>query len=308
MNATAELPPAIEANPDRETLEQSVTRLADAIGGLSPRRWGKHAEIDRVGFELPRLPKMDVHTLAALIHLPEANEIVTAECNHCKEPIQCRRVVAPFVACDRCIKKASDDAAMERHRKHWERTCPDLYRKTDTTHPEFPKAIWQGIKTEYDANPGQSFFFFGPSGSAKTRTAMLLLKRALIRKNVEVAVIWPEKLSNLTQRAFDNSETYFDRMAKVGLLLLDDALLTACREAKLMDALKMLVDARMRAELPTIITSQIGTEEELTQGKEYGEAKGADIERVKALLRRLREKSRVISFAKVVATESEGSF
>lgn len=306
--ATIEAPEAIQANPDRETLSQSITRLADAIGGLSPRRWGKHAEIDRVGFELPRMPKMDVHTLSALMTLPEANEIIEAQCNHCETAIRCRRIVAPFVACDECIKKAKDDEALERHRKHWERTCPELYRKTDTKHADFPVSIWQGIKAEYDKNPGQSFFFFGPSGSAKTRTAMLLLKRALIRRDVEIAVIWPEKLPNLAQRSFDNAETYFDRMAKVGLLLLDDSLLTACREPKLMDALKMLVDARMRGELPTIITSQIGSEEELTQGKEYGEAKGADIERVKALLRRLREKCRVVSFAKVEATKEAGSF
>jgi DNA replication protein DnaC len=305
---SAEAPTAPATSRPAETLEQSLVRLTDCVGHLNPKRWGKHAEIARTPFELPRMLPMNVYTLAALVQLPEANEVITAECNQCHEPIECRRIVAPFVACDPCIKKAKDAVAMEKHRRHWEATCPELYRKTDTKHADFPLAVWNQVKADFDANPGQSFFFFGPSGTAKTRTGMLLLKRALLRRNVELAVIWPEKLPNLTQRAFDNAETYFDRMAKVGLLLLDDALLTACREPKLMDAVKLLLDARMRVELPTVFTSQIGSEEDLTQGKEYGEAKGADVERIKALLRRLREKCKVVNFSKVEPKEGEGSF
>jgi hypothetical protein len=302
--------PAIptEATGSVESLETSIVRLTDAIGTLSPRRWGKHAEIDRVSFELPSLPWMNCHTLAELVQLPEANEVITTKCNQCGEVLTCRRIVAPFVACDSCIKNAKDAAALERHRKHWERVCPDLYRKTDTKHADFPASVWAGIKASYDADSRQSFFFYGPSGSAKTRTAMLLLKRALLRQDCHVEVIWPEKLNRLTERAFDGGETYFDRMAKVGLLLLDDALLTACREPKLMDALKLLIDARMRSELPTVVTSQIGSEDDLKDGKEYGEAKAADLERIKALLRRLREKFRVVSFAKAEPKEGESVF
>ena len=138
----------------------------------------------------------------------------------------------------------------------------------------------------------------------KTRLALLMIRRAMM-KNKWVGVLWPEKLRSLTQ-GFDN--TTFDHYAAYDVLLMDDPLLTACRESKLVDAVKMLVDVRMREKRPTIFTSQIGTEEELSDGKEFKEAKAADMERIKATLRRIKDSCKVITFAKAVPADGEAAF
>lgn len=302
---TADLQPATDAPRRVETADQFVAWFADVVGHLNPKRWGRHNEIDRVGFELPRMPKMNLHTLTALLALPEANEMIRAKCNHCETTFECRRIVAPFVACDACIEKHQTDAAMERHRKWWEHVCPERFRKTDVAMSSFPKAIWQEAKAAYDANPKQSFFLYGPTGTCKTRVGMLLLKRALVRHDSKVGVLWPEKLSTL-KSTFET--TVFDRYAEYDYLLLDDTLLTACREPKLVETVKQLIDVRMRHERPFIVTSQIGQEEELKEGKEFGEAKAADIERIKALMRRLREECKVIGFAEAKPKEGESAF
>jgi hypothetical protein len=298
-------PAIVENAAPSETLEQSIARLADIIGGLNPKRWGKHEEIDRVKFELPRMPGMNMHTLSALLELPEANEVIQAKCNHCETTVECRRVVAPFVACNACIQKHTDDAAVERHRKYWESVCPKRFIDTDTKREDFPLAIYNAEKKRLSENPSQSFFLFGPTGSCKTRVAMLLLKLNLHWWNKRVGVLWPEKVRMMSQ-GFET--TVFDHYAAFDVLVMDDVLLTACRESKLVDAVKQLVDVRMRENRPFIITSQIGTEEDLTEAKEFGDAKNADQERIKALLRRLREECRVVSFAKAEPKEGEEKF
>ena len=42
---------------------------------------------------------------------------------------------------------------------------------------------------------------------------------------------------------------------------------------------------------------EVGTEKEIAEGKEFGEAKDADLERIRAILRRLRDSCQVVSFA-----------
>ncbi len=284
-----------------ETLEQTIARLADVIGHLNPKRWGKHDEIDRVAFELPSLPRMNVHTLAALTKHPLANEMVRVKCNHCPTTFECRRIVAPFVACDACIEKATHDEKMKLHQRYWEHVCPERFRKTDPKHKDFPLAVFKDLRKE---DPKKSLFLYGPTGTCKTRVGMLLLQHHLVRDQ-RVGVLWPEKLRSLVQ-GFDNST--FDQYANYDVLLMDDVLLSACRESKLVDVVKQLIDVRMRHERPFIITSQIGQEDELKEGKEFGEAKSADLERIKAVLRRLREECKVVSFATAKPAEGETAF
>ncbi len=251
---------------------------------------------------------VSLNCLSDVIFSPQAQKVVKAPCRQCGCEVQTIAINSPFVACDPCIEKHKKDERTNRHREYWEKICPERYRNTDVKHAAFPKAIWETIKTDYDQHPKQSWFLYGPTGSAKTRTAMLLMKRALHRHDAQVHAIWPEKLAMLLKQSYDERESYFDRMAKMPVLLLDDALLTACRESKLMDAIKLLFDARMRAELPTIFTSQIGNEEDLAGGKEYGEAKAADLERIKALLRRLKEECKIVPFGPVTVAADQSSF
>jgi DNA replication protein DnaC len=210
----------------------------------------------------------------------------------CETVVECTRIVAPFVACDACRSRIAKEDLAAIYQKTWERICPERFRKTDTTHADFPRAIYADLKK---GDPKQSLFLFGPTGSSKTRVGMLMLKRALLRGR-RVGVLWPEQIHLLT-KGYDNA--MFDRYADYDDLLLDDSFLTACRESKLLDTVKLLLDVRMRHERVTIFTSQIGTEEEIASAKEYGEAKTADLERIKAIIRRLRESCVIVSFAQV---------
>lgn len=282
-------------------LGRDIARLADAVGSLSPRRNSRAPEIAKCKVDIFGC---SVAELAALINHPDSQRVVTAKCNHCDTMLETIAINAPFVACDPCRSKAQKAEANERHRKYWEHICPERYRETDLNHPDFPKAVWDDVKKAYDENPGQSFFLFGPSGQCKTRVGMLILKRALIRHNKRVNVLWPEKLKTIAG-GWENSA--FDTYAAHDLLLLDDSLLTACREPKLIDALKQLIDVRMRHNRAIIVTSQIG-EEGVKSGKEYGDAKQADLERIDALVRRLREVCKVIPFVKAEANAQAGGF
>ena len=256
----------------------------------------EHKEMDFFG--------CSISNLAAVLADPYSQEVIEAKCHHCDTMLQCRRIVSPFVACDPCIEKHVHDEKMKRYQKYWEHVCPERFRETDLNHVEFPKAIYAELKQLMTANPSQSFFLYGPTGSCKTRLGMLLLKRALLNDR-HVGVLWPEKLATLKE-SFGETKT-FDRYAEYETLLLDDTLLTACREPKLTETLKQLVDVRMRHNRPFIITSQIG-EEGFKSGKEFGELKEADIERISALVRRLREECKVVSFAKAAPKKGESAF
>lgn len=270
---------------------------------------------DRAGTVLPislcRLAEFEgtqIANLSELISDPYSQELTTVKCNdgmhiraRCETLVECRRIVAPFVACDTCIARIAKEDLAKIHKASWERICPERFRKTDTTHADFPRAIYADLKA---GDPKQSLFLFGPTGYSKTRVGMLMLKRALLR-GLRVGVLWPEKLRMLTS-GFDT--VAFDRYAEYDALLMDDSLLTACRESKLLDTVKLLLDVRMRHERLTIFTSQIGSEDEIAQAKDFGEAKSADLERIKAIVRRLRESCRIVSFAKVEAGDNQGAF
>lgn len=276
------------------SLAHQIVRLADAVGQLNPRRGGRIVEIGEIA---------EVGALATITQVANPEEMLPACCPHCGTETTIARVVAEVApgswACDACRSKAEKEDRHNRARKVWEKTCPPLYRETDPNHPDFPKAALDDL---LKCDLSQSLFLYGPTGAGKTRLAMRLLRHHII-KGQAVSVIWPHQLRTL-QQGYDNSR--FEEAENVDVLLLDDALLTACRESRLVDTVKMLVDARMMKMKRTIITSQIGTEDDLKDGKEFGEAKSADLERIRALLRRLREKFRITPLVKADTSTTEG--
>lgn len=252
----------------------------------------------------PDLAEMTVWELAHLHQHPEhpMRELVDSACSQgCGATFQCERWVSQVTCCDECATKSKEADALARVKKHWEKICPKGFRDTDKTHAGFPKVQLAELK---DWNCDKSLLLYGPTGQGKTRLGLLMLKRSMMR-NHWVGVLWPEKLRSLVQ-GYDS--TVFDHYAGFDVLLMDDPLITGCRESKLVDALKNLIDVRMREKKVTIITSQIGSEEELAGAKEFGEAKTADMERIKAIVRRLREDCKVVSFATAVAVQGEGEF
>lgn len=283
-----------------ETLPQSITRFADAVATLNPRISGRIRLLSHVTLDFFDCMVQD---LGVAVESAYANELVEQKCHHCEAVLTCRRIVAPFVACDECISKHRQAERLEHHRRYWEHVCPERYRDTDTKHADFPRAIYAELVRD-EADAGKSFFLIGPTGRGKTRVAMLLLKRALVRRDAHVGVLWPEKISTLRSN-FDT--VAFDNYAGFDVLLCDDALLAAVREPRLLEMIKQLVDVRMRHKRPTIFTSQIG-EAGLKSGKEFGELKQSELDRIDALIRRLREVCQVVSFGEAKPAEGEAPF
>lgn len=292
------------AAPNPAGVERAIVRLADAIGMLKPsasdRRDG-HISAIRCGDDLADL---SIAELAYLHNHPEhpMRELVDATCSQgCGAAFQCERWVSQVTCCDECGNKSNEADALVRVKKHWEKICPKGFRDTDKSHAGFPKVQLEELR---DWKGDKSLFFYGPTGQGKTRLALLMLRRAMM-KNHWVGVLWPEKLRSLVQ-GYDS--TTFDHYAAFDVLLMDDPLISGAREGKLVDALKNLIDVRMREKKAMIITSQIGSEEEIAGAKEFGEAKAADLERIKAIVRRLREDCTVVSFAAATAGAQEEAF
>ena len=245
-----------------------------------------------------------VNQFAELLRSPEANEVITTQCTRCGTELQCTRFISNFVGCDYCIEKFLTEEKMQSARKYWETVCPERFRSTLLEHPDFPKSIYLDAKKRFiDLGFKKSVFLIGQTGAAKTRVGFLLLKQALLA-NLNVGVLWPEDIPKLRTN-FDS--VTFDKYANYAILLVDDALMTACREPKQSDLLKQLIDVRMRHERATIFTSQVGSEA-FKGGKEYGELSAADLERVDAIMRRLREDCFIVNFATPVTTKDEEHF
>lgn len=299
--------------PDR--LEGQIARFADLIGTMKPsaaQRRDGHISTLSIG---DIFDGISMGQLASLGRIPDhpMMQMIEVECHGAPAPgggrtpcptgarFQCRVYFSEVTACDDCVARYNEADAMGRVKKHWEKICPKGFRDTDKAHAGFPKVQLDELK---DWVGTKSLFFYGPTGKGKTRLALLMLKRAMM-KNHWVGVLWPDKLRSLVQ-GYDS--TTFDHYAAFDVLLMDDPLITGGRESKLVDAIKNLLDVRMRENKATIITSQIGTEDELAGAKEFGDAKTADMERIKAVVRRLRESCQVVSFGQAVAGQAEGEF
>lgn len=237
--------------------------------------------------ELPLFEIQAAH-LPALIADPYSNELIDAKCHHCETVLRCRRIVAPFVACDPCIARIQAEERITARREHWLRICPPLFQRTDVNHREFPQAQYKEAK----AIPlAKSLLLLGPSGCGKTRVAMTRMKFALLA-DIQVKAIWPEQLERY--KGYD-SEARIEALKQFGLVLLDDPLLTACRTPALADVLKNIIDILLRHEIAFIVTSQIG-EEDFHEGKSFGDLKQSDRERGLAIMRRIKEAATVITF------------
>ncbi len=283
-------------------LEKDIVRFTDAIGLMNPKSSSRYDTLGETVFP-DWLGGCRIGDLPAIMADPYTQELVSVKCNHCETMIECRRIVSPFVACDSCIERIQHDEKINMYAGYWKQVCPANYRETNIHREGFPLAIWKEVQQLDKATPGQSFFLYGPTEAGKTRVAFLLLKQALLRGE-RVGVLWPEKISTLKTHF---KTDVFDHYASYDRLLLDDTLLTACRESEMVDLVKMLVDVRMREKRPMILTSQIG-EEGVQDGKQYGEVKSTDLERIAALMRRLRETCTVVPFVKAVPAPGEMPF
>lgn len=219
-----------------------------------------------------------------------------------KERFKCMAYFAELTVCDDCRNAALHDMHIAKAKGYWESICPSSYRDTDKKHAQFPTGIFS---TMSDYKGQESLFLYGPSGSGKTRCAMLLLKRCLLA-NQHVGCLWPEELKHAAH-SFNDRLRYLRQYARYDLLLLDDALLTGAQDEKMASFLVDLIDMLMRSKHRFIITSQIGGDDYTDQAKKSDRTTKVDMDRIDALLRRIRQSCKVVPFVSVTAPAAEGS-
>jgi len=232
-----------------------------------------------------------------------AAQIVDTKCSVCGKPLQAMRFFAAITACDECCDKVKLEWKLEQHRDYWHSICPPGFRDTKTTHPQFAKAQYDQLK---DYVGTENLLFYGPTRTGKTRLALHLLKRLLLTQGLYVGVVWPEQLKEA--KHIMNRLQRIEELGRVKILLLDDALLTGAQDERLSDFLKDLIDYRLRQQHATIITSQIGSEDYIEQAGKFDQPTKADLQRIKALLARIKESYRILSFASAKPTSEEIGF
>lgn len=243
--------------------------------------------------------------LAAIGQSPEcaAMQMVEVECSQgCGAKFTCVKVFAALTACDACRKKSDEKDALDRAKKHWEHICPQGLRDTDRDHADFPRAQYEQLRSWIGDS---SLFFYGDSRTGKTRLALLMLKRALL-KGKFIGVLWPEDFDAMKNHRTPKEELH--RYGAYDVLLLDDVLLSGARDERLSGWLKNLLDYMIRHKRHWIVTSQIGGDDYAEQARKFGDIDKSDEKRIEALLGRLRENSQVVPFTKAVPVGTEEAF
>ena len=267
-----------------------------------------HIPVQRVGDlhafrDMGNMPDLSIAGLASLRGNPDAMKMVPTKCNKCDCDIEAPNWTRFSCVCDKCREEIRLADITEKVSKYWAAICPPAFLDTKKDHPNYPKAQDTELREWLG---GESLLMFGPSGAGKTRLAMQLLYRCLLVRTMKVGVLWPEQLKS-TKWSHDRLELT-QKWGSYEVLLMDDALLTGAQDEKIADFLKDLIDYMMRYKRIWIITSQIGGSDYEEQLEKFGEATKADKERVKALLRRIRDQSRVVPFVPVVPAAGEQNF
>lgn len=105
---------------------------------------------------------------------------------------------------------------------------------------------------------GKGLLIYGGVGTGKTYTAASIAN-ALIDKGIPAMVTNFARISNKLQERFEKKQTYLDNLNKFDLLVLDD--LAAERSTEYMQEIVYnVIDARYRAGLPMIITTNLSIE------------------------------------------------
>lgn len=195
-------------------------------------------------------------------------------CHKCNTAKQCK--VNPFgseriVAClCKCAADARDKQQRDDERREFMLRC-EKYRRLgfadekmrnwtfandDMSNPTLTHAMQKYVEN-FDTlrEQGKGLLLYGTVGSGKTYAACEVAN-ALIDKAHPVLVTNFATLVNTLQEKFDSRQTYIDSLNKFDLLVIDD--LAAERDTEYMqENVYNIIDARYRAGLPVIITTNL---------------------------------------------------
>lgn len=166
--------------------------------------------------------------------------------------------------CNDCDAKREQakNASMSRERQlmeDWRRLCPAEYALTDET--QLPRHQW-GACRQWFANrqtSGLGLLLAGPARKSKTRCMWATLKLLHMTGVKWECWLWSELLRKLAGHfavSSADADNFVTHMSCIPLLALDD-LGHDVSNARAMDTLKALLEARTRCRLPTIITTNL---------------------------------------------------
>lgn len=130
------------------------------------------------------------------------------------------------------------------------------FANDDGSNPKLTHAMRQYVANFDDfKDQGKGLLLYGSVGSGKTFAACMAAN-ALIDKGHPVLVTNFATLTNTLQERFDARQQYIDSLNRFELLVIDD--LAAERDTEYMqETVYNIVDARYRAKLPLIITTNL---------------------------------------------------
>lgn len=199
-------------------------------------------------------------------------------CGKCNTPKQCFVEVFGAIRKPPCLCKCKvEEREREEEARRQHEFAMKVQRYRSIGFPESEMANWN-FAADDGSNPkmstamqnyvqhfdefrkqGKGLLLFGNVGTGKTFLAACVAN-ALIDKGVPCLVTNFARIANTVQGLFEGRQEYYDSLNKFPLLVLDD--LSAERKTEYMQEIVFnVIDARYRAKLPLIITTNLTREE-----------------------------------------------
>lgn len=206
------------------------------------------------------------------------NEDGLLMCHKCHTPKQCRVTVFGKTNTVHCICKCEQEAEKERERereRHERMLRRDKYRHAgftekhmqqwtfandDMSNPKLTQAMRNYVEHFAEMKKqGKGLLLYGDVGTGKTYAACEVAN-ALIDEGMPVLVTNFARLCNTLQGMYEGKQQYIDSLNRYVLLVIDD--LAAERDTEYMqEQVYNIIDARYRAGLPMIITTNLSGQE-----------------------------------------------
>ena len=181
------------------------------------------------------------------------------------------RIVPCICACKAAAIKAEDEARQQREffdrvKRYRQAGFPESEMQTwnfaadDGTNPKMTAAMQNYVQhfAEFRSR-GKGLLLFGDVGTGKTFLAACAAN-ALIDRGVPALVTNFARIANTLQGMFEGRQEYLDSLNHFPLLVLDD-LSTERQTEYMLEIVYNVIDARYRARLPLIVTTNLTREE-----------------------------------------------
>lgn len=180
--------------------------------------------------------------------------------------------IAPSICKCRADELKAEDEA-RRQREHFDKVMrmrsvgfPEKAMSTwtfandDGSNPKMTNAMRKFVENfQTFKQEGKGLLLFGTVGTGKTFLAACAAN-ALIDKGIPCLVTNFARIANEVQGMFEGKQEYYDNLNKFPLLVIDD--LSAERKTEYMQEIVFnVIDARYRANLPLIVTTNLTREE-----------------------------------------------